>query len=211
MQCDKQLNSKVLVLNKLYMALHVITAKRAFILLCKERAEVISVDNGQFNSYNLETWGDISELKFGHSKSEEDHQCIKTFSFIIEIPKVIRLLVYDKYPKMNVKFNRKNIFIRDKNICQYCGKNFPSPELSLEHVIPKSRGGSNGWTNIVSACNKCNKRKSHKTPKEAGLRLIKEPIAPKYNPVFNIQLVPENYNAWKYFIDKSYLSNFIDE
>ncbi len=199
------LNSKVLVLNKLFIALHVITVRRAFALLSKESAEVISVDDGQFNSYNFESWRDVSEYKLSQSSKVEGNW-IKTFSFAIEAPQIVRLLFYDKFPKMRVKFNRKNIFARDDNTCQYCGKCFPSSELSLEHVVPKSRGGKNDWTNIVCACTKCNKRKGNKTLKEAGLSLTRPPVKPKYNPVFNLKLTHERASSWEHFIDNAYWS-----
>ena len=198
------LNTKVLVLNKFFMALHVITARRAFTLLCKDSAEVVSVDDGKFNSYDFESWRDVSIYKINHQKDEECYHWLKTYSFEIEVPKIIRLLVYDKFPKKAVKFNRKNVFARDKNTCQYCGKKFPLPELSLEHVFPKSRGGKNEWTNIVCACTGCNKRKGGRTPKEANLRLIREPKEPKYNPIINLNFTPEKLRSWDKFIDNAY-------
>lgn len=201
------LNSKVLVLNSFFAALHVVTVRSAFTLLCKERAEVISVDDGAFNSHNLESWRDVSIYKMRYScDAARGCKWVRTFSFDIEVPKIIRLLVYSKFPRKDVKFNRKNVFARDKNTCQYCGRIFPTSELSLEHILPKSRGGKNDWLNIVCACARCNRLKGRRTPKEAGMRLIRKPEAPTCNPVVNLKLLPEKWDSWENFVDDAYWS-----
>src|SRR3972149_4436952 len=168
MQQVAALESSVLVLNKFFMALHVISAKRAFVLLCKESAEVISVDDGKFSSYNFETWKDVSLYKVKSGLPDEDNTSwVRTVSFEIAVPKIIRLLFYEKLPQSNVKFNRRNIFARDENKCQYCGRRFPTSELSLDHIVPKAYNGNTTWTNIVCACTDCNKKKGGRTPIQA--------------------------------------------
>ena len=102
--------------------------------------------------------------------------------FELAVPRIIRLLFYDRLPRQAVKFNRRNIFARDRNRCQYCGKRFPTSELSLDHVVPRSRGGEATWENIVCCCVKCNVRKGGRTPEEAGMKLITEPVKPKRSP-----------------------------
>ncbi len=170
MQNVNTLDSSVLVLNKFFTAIHIINAKRAFTLLFKESAEVLSIDDGQYNLYNFPNWMDVSSYKARCDMPEVDeYEWIKTFSLEIRVPKIIRLLVYDKFPKANVKFNRKNIFARDENKCQYCGKKHPMSELSLDHVTPRSQGGKSTWSNIVCACTGCNKRKGGLKPIEAGM------------------------------------------
>ncbi|MBC8553783.1 MAG: HNH endonuclease, partial [Candidatus Brocadiales bacterium] len=137
MQSTIALESSVLVLNKFFAAVHIVNAKRAFTMLCKESAEVVSVDDGQYNSYDFSSWVDVSAFKLECGLSDDDqYESIKTFSLEVRVPRIIRLVVYDKLPKANVKFNRKNIFARDNNKCQYCGKKVPTSELSLDHVIP---------------------------------------------------------------------------
>src|SRR3990167_918366 len=169
MQMANALESNVLVLNRFYAAIHIVNAKRAFTLLFKESAEVVSVDNGQYNSYNFSSWLDVSAYKAEYEKHDiDEHEWVKTFSIEIRIPKIIRLLVYDKLPRSNVKFNRRNIFARDGNRCQYCGKKFLTSELSLDHIVPRYQGGGSTWTNIVCACTNCNKRKGGLNPEEAG-------------------------------------------
>ena len=149
------LDASVLVLNKLFMAVHVISVRRAFCLLCKDLAEVVTLEEGQFNTYDFSTWREVSEFRARHFRQEDD-DWVRTINNEIQVPRVIRLLDYDKLPKQTVKFNRRNIFARDNNQCQYCGRKFPTTELSLDHIIPRSQGGQSTWENIVCACVKCN-------------------------------------------------------
>lgn len=207
MQQVAALESSVLVLNKFFMALHVVSAKRAFALLCKETAEVISIDDGKFSSYNFENWKDVSLYKAKSGLPEEDNvSWIRTVSFEIEVPKIIRLLFYDKLPQSSVKFNRRNIFARDENKCQYCGQRFPTSELSLDHIVPKTYHGKTTWTNIVCACTECNKKKGGRTPEQAGMKLTRKPVKPKHSPILSLKLRSDKYRSWKQFLDEAYWS-----
>jgi 5-methylcytosine-specific restriction endonuclease McrA len=196
------LDSSVLVLNKLYMAVHVIPVRRAFCLLFKDLAEVITLDDGRYNSYNFASWREVSEAR--SSFREPDDEYIRTVHFEIQVPRVIRLLAFDRLPKAKVKFNRRNIFARDGNRCQYCGKRFPTSELSLDHVLPRSRGGQATWENIVCACVKCNVRKGGRTPIEAGMRLTHEPTRPRTSPSLSLKLTHGKYQSWRTFLDNAY-------
>ena len=82
---------------------------------------------------------------------------------------------------MSYACNRKNVVWRDKNVCQYCGGRFSFTDLTMDHVIPKSRGGDKSWTNIVACCKRCNNKKGNRTPEEAKMPLIKKPAIPKWN------------------------------
>lgn len=207
MQNVRALDSSVLVLNKFYAAVHIINVKRAFALLFKDSAEVVAIDNGQYNSYDFLSWVDISAFKAGFELPDEDqYESIRTFSIEIRVPKIIRLVVYDKLPKTRVKFNRKNIFARDKNVCQYCGKRFPTSELSLDHVVPRAQGGKSTWENIVCACTDCNKHKGGCRPAEAGMKLIRKPVQPRYCPIIQLKLGSNKYQSWKQFLDNAYWS-----
>ncbi len=207
MQNVRALESSVLVLNKFYAAVHIVNVKRAFALLFKESAEVVSIDNGQYNSYDFSSWVDVSAFKTEFELPDEDqYESIRTFSIEIRVPKIIRLVVYDKLPKSRVKFNRKNIFARDKNICQYCGKRFPTSELSLDHVVPRTQGGISTWKNIVCACTDCNKHKGGRRPLEAGMKLIRKPVQPKHCPIIQLKLGSNKYQSWKQFLDNAYWS-----
>ena len=199
------LDASVLVLNKMFMAVHVISVRRAFVLLCKELAEVVSLEEGQFSTYDFETWREISEFRLSHFREEED-DWVRTSNSEIQVPRVIRLLSYEKVPKHTVKFNRRNIFARDNNQCQYCGKRFVTSELSLDHVTPRSQGGTSTWENIVCACVECNVRKGGRTPKQAGMHLIRKPEKPKRSPLLSMKLTSKKYRSWKTFLDNAYWS-----
>ena len=207
MQSTIALESSVLVLNKFFAAVHIVNAKKAFAMLCKESAEVVSIDDGQYNSYDFTSWVDVSAFKAEcELPDEERYESIKTFSLEIRIPKIIRLVVYDKLPKATIKFNRKNIFARDKNRCQYCGKKVPTSELSLDHVIPRTQGGTSNWKNIVCACTNCNKHKGGRRPEEAGMKLICKPVKPNHCPLIQLKLGSNKYNSWKQFLNNAYWS-----
>jgi len=186
------------------MAIRIVGAKRAFSLLCRELAEVVSLEEGSYSNYDFESWCEISQLR--RQFEPDGHDWVSTVNFHIAVPRIIRLLFYDRLPRTEVKFNRRNIFARDKNRCQYCGKRFPTSELSLDHVVPRSMGGGTVWTNIVCACAKCNVRKGGRTPKQAGMKLIKRPLRPKHNPLVHIHLGHERYRSWKQFLDHAYWS-----
>ena len=198
------LDCRVLVLNKHYMAVRVIGVKRAFSLLFRNLAEVIFCDEGTYANYDFETWQEISQIK--QNFASEEHDWISTPSFDLAVPRVIRLLFYDRLPKQTVKFNRRNIFARDGNRCQYCGKRYPMSELSLDHVVPRRQGGIASWENIVCACTKCNVKKGGRTPIQAHMKLIKKPEKPKRNPAIHIHLSHERYQSWKQFLNHAYWS-----
>ena len=147
-------SKKVLVLNQSYQPITVTTVKKAITLTWRNKVEMIEVSEQVLRSPNTE------------------------FPF----PLVIRLKSHVRYnPFRRVELNRKNLFKRDNNTCVYCGS---KDELTLDHVLPKSRGGRTSWDNVVTACHKCNNKKDNKTPEEAGLQMKvnpKQPIYPK-NP-----------------------------
>ena len=137
---SQAIQSSVLALNRHYLPVHVLSVTRAFCLLYKGAAEVISVDEGTFHSYNFDNWLEVGLLRMELGDCL-DVDWIRAVNFEIQVPRIIRLLRYDRLPRNGVKFNRRNIFLRDENRCQYCGKRFGTHSLSLDHVMPKSRGG----------------------------------------------------------------------
>ena len=198
------LNAKVLVLNKLYMAMRVVSAKRAFSLLVCDHAEVIDIDNGQYLSYDFESWTEISELQ--HEFEPDRHDWVRTVQLDIAVPKVIRLLGYDRLPQQLVKLNRRNLFARDRNQCQYCGRSFPTSELSIDHVLPRAQGGKDTWENLVCACVRCNAKKGGRTPEQARLKLTRAPVRPRRNPLITMRMGHEKYETWRTFLDNAYWS-----
>lgn len=196
------LDSSVLVLNKFYHAIHVVNARRAFCLLWKELAEVISVQDERYIAYDFESWKELSALRENFPGDEDE--VVRAISFEIRVPRIIRLTSFDKLPRHGVRFNRRNVFARDSNRCQYCGRRFPTSELSLDHVLPRSLGGRSSWDNLVCACTRCNARKGGRTPASAGMRLIRKPARPKRNPAFRISIGSKKYQSWKQFLSSAY-------
>ena len=191
------LNENVLVLNRLWQAINVCTAERAFTLLYMGHAEVVVEEGGNFQTFDFTEWRDVS-------RAHDGDDVVNTVSFKIRIPRVILLLFFDHLPHKEVKFTRHNIFERDRNTCQYCGKRFDRRELNLDHVIPRDRGGTTTWENIVCACVPCNTRKANRMPAEAAMRLIKKPKRPKWRPFVNVTLSTIAHDSWKHFLDLAY-------
>ena len=106
-----------------------------------------------------------------------------------------------------MKLNRRNLFARDRNQCQYCGRHFPTADLSIDHVMPRARGGGDTWENLVCACIKCNARKGGRTPEQAGMQAHAQARSgPKRNPLITLRLGSEKYASWKAFLDEAYWS-----
>ena len=198
------LGAHVLVLNRHWLAVRVTSARRAFSMLFRDLAEVIHVDDGSYSGYDFEGWAELSDARDlfdGH-----DYDWVRTVRMQIAVPKVIRLLGYDRLPQQTVKLNRRNIFARDRGHCQYCGQHYSSSELSLDHVLPRSRGGVASWENLVCCCVQCNSRKGGRTPHEAHMKLIRKPHRPRRNPMISVRMGHDKYASWRAFLDHAYWS-----
>ncbi|WP_026999092.1 HNH endonuclease [Eisenibacter elegans] len=141
---------KVLILNQDYSALTVCSVQKAFILVYLDKAELVS--------------------------AADDYE-LHTISVAYPLPSIIRLMKYVHLPYRGVMLNRHNIFRRDHHQCQYCGA---VKDLTLDHVLPRSRGGRSSWENLVTACKRCNSRKGDLTPEEANMPLRKKPFKPSF-------------------------------
>lgn len=191
---------RVLVLNRNYMAVHVITVRRALVLLYQETAEVVDVENGQYQTYDFESWLEISQFMAAEWGAEPSSDWVRGVGFSIRSPRVIRLNFYDKVPRLTLRFSRRNLFARDQNQCQYCGRQLHSKQLSFDHVIPRSRGGKTNWENVVCCCLRCNGKKGDRNPREAGMKLIRQPRRPHYNPLLSVNADNPRYQVWKTFL-----------
>ena len=192
------LDRQVLVLNRLWQAINVCTVRRAFTLLCQGHAQVVHADGqNNFFTHDFESWRDFST-------GEPDEEMVNTISFKIRVPRVIVLLLFDRMPRKEVKFTRHNIFERDKNMCQYCGKVFDKRDLNLDHVIPRDKGGATTWENIVCSCIPCNTRKGNRLPHHAKMKLIRKPERPKWRPFVHITFDAQVHDSWRHFIDLAY-------
>ncbi|MFO8008400.1 MAG: HNH endonuclease [Candidatus Brocadiia bacterium] len=200
------LEASVLVLNRSFVPVNVVTVRRAFGMLFKAVAEVVLMEDGKLGLYSFESWQEISDFRRRNGLTDEEAEWVSTVSFEIQVPRIIRLLFYNRFPRRTVSLNRRNLFARDENRCQYCGAKFPSPELSIDHIVPMSRGGGTDWTNVVCACTECNKQKGGRTPQEAGMHLIRQPFRPKVNPMIRLKLRRRKYYSWRQFLDEAYWS-----
>ena len=192
----------MLILNRNYMAIRVTSVKRAFSLLYRDLAEVVHVEDGQYLSYDFDSWREVSELK--RQFEPHRHDWVRTVRFSLAVPRIIRLTFYDRLPVKTVRLNRRNIFARDGGRCQYCGQKYPSSELSLDHVVPRSQNGRTTWENLVCCCQKCNVKKGGRTPTQAHMTLIVKPVKPRRSPVLNVQLSNNRYRSWKQFLEHAY-------
>lgn len=164
----------VLLLNCSYMPIQTITRKKAIDLLAREKAEAFNDDLEIINYRNID---------------------------FEEFPKVLRLTQYSGIP-ISVKLSKKNILKRDGYRCAYCGNTFPQKDLTVDHIIPKSRGGQFRWDNLVCSCLRDNNKKGNKTPEEANMKLLFEPRVPKKMEVMRDLIMnnEENKEVWSKFI-----------
>jgi 5-methylcytosine-specific restriction endonuclease McrA len=190
------LHANVLVLNRLYHPIHVTSARRAFVLLYKNDAEAIALSDERLIGFDFSAWIEHSEA--GRPSDEDDF--VSTVSMKVRVPRIVRLLDYERFPVGRVNFSRRNVLARDEYRCQYCGHRAAGRELTLDHVIPRSRGGKHCWTNVVAACYRCNDRKGRMTPREANMHLLREPIAPKRSPEIKRKLEEKKYGIWRMFL-----------
>jgi 5-methylcytosine-specific restriction endonuclease McrA len=192
------LDSGVLVLNRFFQAVQVTSVKRAFSLFYKGYVKAVDED---FLTYNFNDWRDLPP----------NGDSIRTPSFELRIPRVIQLVYYERPPRFRVRFSRKNIFMRDEYRCQYCGQHFDPKELTLDHIIPTSRGGKNSWENVVCCCVECNKRKGNRTPEERGMRLFRKAKRPLWIPFSRFAKKYDSYPIWRTFVDYAYWNVPLDE
>ena len=140
---------------------------------------------------------------------EEYDRDIKCTSMLIKIPAVVRLLNAFRRHRKPVKFSRVNIYGRDNYRCQFCGDKKSINELTYDHVVPRAQGGKTNWLNIVTACTKCNTKKGNRTPREAGMALLKQPVQPAATPTLIVTVSRESMpDAWR---DYCYWTGALDQ
>ena len=134
---------------------------------------------------------------------EEYDRDVHSVTLIIKVPAVVRLLRAFRRHARPVKFSRVNIYARDNYRCQYCGKRASIGELTYDHVTPRSQGGRTEWTNIVTCCYLCNRKKGGRTPREAGMALLQQPTQPNWVPAVAIRIslrsIPEAWTDYLYW------------
>jgi 5-methylcytosine-specific restriction endonuclease McrA len=188
------IDSSVLVLNRNYHPVHVTSVKRAFSLLYQGVAKAI---DDQYKLYEFDDWAALSATQ----------DCITTVNRTIRVPRVLVLSAYEYLPKGRVRFSRLNIYARDHDTCQYCGRTLPRSELNLDHVLPRCDGGKTTWENVVCSCVPCNLKKGGRTPEQAGMKLLRKPFRPRWTPLFRGAIRRVTYREWLPFLrleDASY-------
>lgn len=168
-------DTRTLLLSQSYEPIKVISWQRAITLLTLGKIEVV----------------------------EEYDREVRAVSVVLRTPAVVRLLRAFRRHQKPVKFSRVNIYTRDKHRCQYCGCKAAVADLTYDHVVPRSQGGQTTWTNIVTCCYECNRTKANRTPQQAGMRLLSEPVQPRWIPAVTIRLstrsVPEAWQDYLYW------------
>lgn len=187
---------RVLILNRNWQAVNVVGLRRAFSLLWQDHARVINTRSGDFAPLDAADWMRYSEETGPHG----DDEVVHTVRLRILLPKVLLLRSFDRLPLSEIKFNRENIFIRDNYTCQYTGKRCRAADLTLDHVIPRERGGRTSWENIVTCRRDINSMKANQLPHEAGLKLIRKPGKPKLRPFSAIVAKTQIDRDWHHFL-----------
>ena len=160
----------MLILNQDFSAIAVCTVHKAFLLVYLEKAEMVSKANGSV---------------------------LRTVTNSYPVPSIIRLQRYVKVPYYGIALSRHNVLRRDNFICQYCGT---TKNLTLDHLLPRSRGGETTWLNLVTACSRCNSHKGDRTPEEAGLKLLRKPAKPSLLSFLQLHLNTHNED-WDIYLN----------
>jgi 5-methylcytosine-specific restriction endonuclease McrA len=166
--------SRVLVLNATYEPLNVVSVRRAVLLLLKEKAEIVEA---------AEAWLHAERLA-------------------LPVPLVIRLVYYVRIPRhFSLPLSRRTVLARDHYACQYCNEQPGKAHLTIDHVLPRSRGGETRWENVVTACGPCNRRKGDRTPEEAKMLLCRQPRRPRYLALTLLEEAhaPQAWDKYMYF------------
>jgi hypothetical protein len=163
---------KALLLNSTYEGIAFVSYRKVLKLFTKEKVEILSV------------WDE--EIRWGRGK--------------MKMPAVVRLKYRVRWIPKKMRFNRSGIFRRDKHICQYCYEKFPVSKLTVDHVMPRARGGRSDWINCTTSCFECNNRKSDRTPDEAGMRLLTKPCIPHINLANECVHMSPLHGDWKVYL-----------
>ena len=185
------LQQPTLVLNKVWQPVDVTPVCDAITMVWNERAKIVDDD---YQQHDWESWSQMAP--------QPGEQFIKATRLSLRVPQVVTLTEYDRLPIATVCFSRRNIFKRDHNTCLYCHRQFRTEDLTIDHVIPKSRGGTSTWENCATACVPCNKRKAARTPEEAKMKLRHKPTRPEWKPLYAIPAM--KFESWSKFISEAF-------
>lgn len=187
------LEQRALVLNRHWIPIGTTSVRTALCLLYRAAARAVLPED--YSLHDFDSWSSL--------RLKENEPCIRTVALRLKVPEVVLLTQYSAIPFRKVTFSRKNIYRRDHFTCQYCGARPPVQDLSVDHVVPRSRGGRSSWTNCVLSCLRCNRRKANRALEESGMRLRKPPIEPSWTPCITVPL-GHRRTSWEQFISHEY-------
>ncbi len=183
------LDAPVLVLNRHYQPVRVTPARRALLLLFGGSARAL---DHKFDAYDFSTWMS--------TPPRHGDETIGTTSGPLRVPRVLLLHRYGRVPMTTLRLSRRNVYLRDDHTCQYCGRKPPVKDLNLDHVKPRSQGGTSSWENLVTSCRRCNFRKGGFTPEGAGMHLLREPTRPNWTLAVALSAAPRHFAEWEPFL-----------
>ncbi len=192
------LNGRTLVLNRSWAAVSTTSVRNALGLLYRDVARAVCPDT--YVPHDFDSWAELSRARPPDPGAAE---YVTTVSLRIRVPEVVVLRNYNGFPRRAVAFSRRNLYRRDDFTCQYCGAQPGTELLSIDHIVPRSRGGLSTWENCVLACLDCNKRKANRSLSEAGLHLRRKPLRPKGGPAFEVSLGTRR-RSWDRFVSETY-------
>lgn len=198
------LSQRTLVLDSQWQVVSTISVKEA---IGKVYTGLASILGRNYALYDFDSW--VYDWQDLRKVANIDDGFLVASHFKVYVPEVIVLHRKGRRRSLDVKFSRRNVFLRDKHRCQYCYKQFSNKELNLDHVIPKSRGGKTTWENIVLSCIPCNQKKADRTPEEAKMNLLNRPKKPHWTALNTMNKAMPSF--WKNFVDAVYWNTEIDE
>ena len=193
------LEEPALVLNSAWVPIDTTTVRHALSLVVNEAARVVEPES--YRLHDFVSWIDVP--------IDDDAPHVRTVALAVRAPEIIVLVRYDRVPAKHVPFTRRNLYRRDRFRCQYCRKRFPMHDLTIDHVVPRSRGGPSTWENCVVACLDCNVRKGDRVPNVAGMPLERPPRRPQWSPCLDIR-TQNRKPSWERFVGPKYWSLDID-
>ncbi|MEM7518571.1 MAG: HNH endonuclease [Planctomycetota bacterium] len=193
MSTHAALAQDALVLNRSWLAIATTPVRHALSLVFTGAAKAIQPET--YETHGFESWAALA--------IPPDEPCVRTVTMELRVPEVIVLEEYNGIPRQTLPFTRRNLFRRDGYTCQYCGRKPGGNELSIDHVIPRSKGGRSTWENCVLACVRCNRRKANRFHEDCGMSLLQVPRAPRWTPTFEARLGRVK-QSWERFVSERY-------
>ncbi len=190
------LEKPTLVLNRNWVPIHTLPTRIAIGLVARGSARII--DPESYEVHDLLSWDSVSR-----ARDRTEAILIRSARLALAPPEIIVLTCYSGVGDKTVTFSRLNLYRRDRYTCQYCGGRPGSKELTIDHVLPRSRGGALSWENCVLACVACNKKKGSHTPEEARMTLLASPVRPHWQTIRRFPSRP-TYKSWEKFLSKAY-------